>query len=55
MYVYIYKYIYTIINIVKVLLCFTDTALYIYVCVKHFGVANIKYSCNARTISFSKM
>ena len=25
-----------------VLLCLTDTSLYIYICVKHFGVANIK-------------
>ena len=26
----------------KVLLCSTDTSLYIYICVKHFGIANIK-------------
>jgi len=26
----------------KVLLCLTDTSLYIYICVKHFGMANIK-------------
>jgi len=26
----------------KVLLCSTDTSLYIYICVKHFGTANIK-------------
>ena len=40
----------TIINIIKVLLCLTDTSLYIYICVKHFGMANIKkvfiYSTN---------
>ena len=27
----------------KVLLYLTDTSLYIYVCVKHFGMANIKF------------
>jgi len=26
----------------KVLLCLTDTSLYIYICVKQFGMANIK-------------
>jgi len=26
----------------KVVLCLTDTSLYIYICVKHFGMANIK-------------
>jgi len=26
----------------KVLLCLTDTSLYIYICVKHFMMANIK-------------
>ena len=26
----------------KVLLCLADTSLYIYMCVKHFGMANIK-------------
>ena len=26
----------------KGLLCLTDTSLYIYICVKHFGMANIK-------------
>jgi len=26
----------------KVLLCLTDTSLYIYICVKHFGIVNIK-------------
>jgi len=30
----------------KVLLCLTNTSLYIYICVKHFGMANIKvYEC----------
>ena len=29
-------------DIIKVLLCLTDTSLYIYTCVKHFGMANIK-------------
>jgi len=32
----------TIINIIKVLLCLTDTSLYICICVKHLGMANIK-------------
>ena len=27
---------------IKVLLCLTDTLLYIYICVKHFGMANIE-------------
>jgi len=31
----------TIINN-KVLPCLTDTSLYIYICFKHFGMANIK-------------
>ena len=31
---------------IKVLLCLTDTLLYIYICVKHFGMANIKKKFN---------
>ena len=27
------------------MLCLTDTSLYIYICVKHFRMANIKYYC----------
>ena len=27
----------------KILWCLTDTSLYIYICVKHFGMANIKF------------
>ena len=25
-------------------MCLTDTSLYIYICVKHFGMANIKFT-----------
>ena len=32
-----------IIIIMKVLFCLTDTSFYIYICVKHFGMANIKH------------
>jgi len=27
----------------KVLLCLTDTSLYIYICVKHFGMVYIQF------------
>ena len=37
LYYYYYYYYY-------VLLCLTDTSLYIYICVKHLGMANIKYT-----------
>ena len=33
----------TIINTIKFLLCLTDTSLYIYMCGKHLGMANIKF------------
>jgi len=38
----------------KVLLCLTDTSLYIYICVKHFGMANTKLvncDCYLRQVS----
>jgi len=30
-----------LIEVDKVLLCLTDTSLYIYICVKHFGMVSI--------------
>jgi len=45
----------TIINIRnKVLLCLTDTSLYIYTCVKQFGMANIKSFEKYWNIKFHK-
>ena len=35
---------FTMFNNIKFFLCLTDTSLYIYICVKHFGMANIKLS-----------
>jgi len=44
-------------NTHKVLFCLTDTSLYIYtcICVKHFGMANIKFMASqAKTINLYK-
>ena len=39
----------------KVLSCFTDTSLHIYIRVKHFGMANIKFvASQAKTINLYK-
>ena len=34
------------IGVPGVVLCLTDTSLYIYICVKHFGMANVKFIIN---------
>ena len=39
----------TITNTTNYFLCLTDTSLYICTCVKHFGIANIKYGFNRST------
>jgi len=46
----IYTVIYMYIYICKVLLCLTDTSLYIYICVKHVGMANIKKKFRSRLL-----
>jgi hypothetical protein len=33
-------------------MCLTDTSVYIYICVKHFGIANFKKIWTNYTISF---
>jgi len=39
----------------KVSFCLTDTSLYIYICVTHFGMANIKFvASQAKTTNLYK-